>query len=297
MPDPLADPMPGPTPGPRLPQASVHHQEVGVGRVRLATITATPTQVSDPAPLVVTLGILARLDDVEVQRFALLADLLGRPVVALDTPGWLVGRGGMPAAVRHDLRRRDFAPLAALMADALHAARPDLVTATLSVLGYSLGASTGSALAAELVRRGATLRAIDLIEPVAVRPQTMAELTWRHVAEARHGGTSDRHTDALDWTATRVGRPPLISPLDVGLLAWAISRGGIRASLEPLPLDVPVTIVSGELSSLSPTRAVHRLARHLAADGRPVSVHVVPGAHHALWNSLTHVADIARLLR
>jgi len=283
--------------GPHDPVAAVERRDVWVDGVALAVVTATPEQVDDPAPLVVTLGILARLDDFEVQRFALLADLLGRPVVAVDTPGWVIGRGSLSGRVRRELRARDFTGLAALMADALVRAGPSLVTGELSVLGYSLGASTGSALAVELAARGAVVRAVDLVEPVAVRSQTMAELTWRNLADARHSGRYLAGNTDLEWAAGGRGDRVLINPVDIGLFAWAISRGGIRASLEELPMAVPIMIISGERSSLSPRRAVHRLAHQLAVPGRTVSVHVVPDAHHALWNSLTHVADIAGLLR
>src|SRR5690606_23287031 len=82
--------------------------ETWVDGLRRGTTMVTPTTAHDPAPVVVTLGIMARLDTFEEQRFRLLADRLNRPVIAIDTPGWTMGGGSLPPRVRAKLRSGEF---------------------------------------------------------------------------------------------------------------------------------------------------------------------------------------------
>ncbi|MGD7708158.1 alpha/beta fold hydrolase [Microlunatus sp. Y2014] len=278
---------------PPAPTARVVQTSVSVDGIWLQTTTATPVAVTDSSPLVVTLGILATLDRFEVQRFQMLADLLGRPVVALDTPGWSMGQAALPRRVREQLSTGGFAWLARLQADALCGAHPRSCEQRPSVLGYSLGASSGSALAVELADRSAELRGLTLVEPVALQRQNLAELGWRNVSDARHSGRYAAQSKGIDWAVAPT--PPRTVPrIGLGHMVWAISRGGLPATLSTLPREVPIELISGGASSLSPPDRVAELARDLRKDGHTVATHLVPDAHHALWNSLPHVAAVAK---
>lgn len=279
------------------PDVRVHRHEVLLEGMRLGTLTVTPDGPHDPSPLIVTLGIMAHLNLAEEQRFWLLADRLRRPVVAIDTPGWTVRGGALPPAVRTRLRHGGFDWLARVLSDVVVEANPGILDSSPSVLGYSLGASTGSALAADLAQRGARLRGLTLVEPVAIRRQSLVELGWRNLRDARHSHQYAVENNDVAWAATRTHRIPLPRAVELSLLVWAISRGGIPQTVRSLPIDVPIMIISGGSSTLSPMPAMHRLAFQLRGQGRSVDQHVVAGAHHALWNSLPQVDQVvARIL-
>lgn len=278
------------------PSVTVTRHDVERDGLRLGTVTVTPSGPLAGGPLVVTLGIMAHLEGMEVQRFRLLADLLQRPVIALDTPGWTRRGGALPPQVRARLRSGGFDWLGGLLGDVLLEINPEVLTGCPSVLGYSLGASTGSALAADLHHRGARLRGLTLVEPVAVREQSLVELAWRNLSDARHNKRYAVESSDVAWAAGPVGSRPVPRGLDLGLLVWAISRGQIPQTLHALPVDVPIMVVSGDRSTLAPLFAMRRLVTALRRQGRTVDHHVVHGAHHALWNSLPHVARIADLI-
>jgi len=278
------------------PTVTVTRHEVEREGLRLGTVTVQPVHATTPSPLVVTLGIMAHLEGMEVQRFRLLADRLQRPVIALDTPGWTRKGGALPTQVRHRLRQGGFDWLGGLLGDVLLEIHPEILVGSPSVLGYSLGASTGSALAADLHHRGARLQGLTLVEPVAVREQSLVELAWRNLSDARHSRRYHVESSDVAWATGPIGGRPVPRGLDLGLLIWAISRGQIPQTLHALPVDVPIMIISGDRSTLSPLFAVRRLVTALRRQGRPVDHHVVHGAHHALWNSLPHVARLADLI-
>lgn len=271
----------------------VTRDEVWLDGLRLETTTVTPTVPHDQSPLVVTLGIMARLDTFEEQRFRLLADRLNRPVIAIDTPGWTMGGGNLPSAVRARLRSGGFDWLARLLGDVVRHTEPQIAALGPSVLGYSLGASTGSALAAELVSTGAQLRGITLVEPVAMRRQTMPELTVRNLLDARHVHRYAVANNQLSWAVASDGPGPLPRAVDLLRLARAISRGQILETLRSVPVEVRIAVLSGELSILAPPPAVDRLVATLRHRGHQVDQHLIPQAHHALWNSLSVVDRIA----
>ena len=271
----------------------VARDEVWVDGLRLGTTTVTPTGEHDSSPIIVTLGILAKLDTFEEQRFWLLADRLRRPVIALDTPGWTVRGGGLPHQVRRRLRRGGFDWLAHLLGDVVLRTNPGVLDLAPSVVGYSLGASTGSALAADITARGADLRGLSLIEPVAVRRQSLVELAWRNLRDARHSHRYAVENKDLAWAVSSGSRLPWPRAIELSLLVWAISRGHIPETVAGLPAKIPVTLVSGERSTLAPLPAIDRLAIGLRRSGHPVDQHTIPDAHHALWNSLAVVDRIA----
>lgn len=277
---------------PNGPQVTVRRHEVLLDGLRLGTVTVTPIGPHDPSPLIVTLGIMAHLEITEEQRCWLLADRLKRPVVAIDTPGWTVRGGALPTAVRARLRRGGFDWLARMLGAVVIEANPDIIDLSPSVLGYSLGASTGSALASDLANRGAHLRGLTLVEPVAVRRQSLVELGWRNLRDARHSHRYAVENTDVAWAHRASSRPPVPRAVELGLLVWAISRGQIPQTVRSLPVDTPIMIISGERSTLAPMPAMHRLAIHLRRQGRTVEQHIVPDAHHALWNSLAQVDQI-----
>lgn len=274
------------------PQVTVRRHEVVLEGLRLGTLTVTPHGPHDPSPIIVTLGIMAHLDISEEQRFWLLADRLRRPVVAIDTPGWTRRGGALPASVRARLRRGGFDWLARMLGTVVVEANPGVLDARPSVLGYSLGASTGSALASDLTARGARLRGLTLVEPVAVRRQSLVELGWRNLRDARHNRRYAVENNDVAWACPAVSRPPVPRAIELGLLVWAISRGQIPQTVRSLPPSTPIMIISGELSTLAPISAMHRLVVQLRRQGRPVHQCVVPDAHHALWNSLPQVDQV-----
>lgn len=277
---------------PNGPQVTVRRHEVLLEDLRLGTVTVTPVGPHDPSPVIVTLGIMAHLDISEEQRFWLLADRLKRPVVAIDTPGWTVRGGALPTAVRARLRRGGFDWLARMLGTVIVEANPGVLDTSPSVLGYSLGASTGSALASDLTNRGARLRGLTLVEPVAVRRQSLVELGWRNLSDARHSRRYAVENNDVAWADPGNSRLPIPRAIELTLLVWAISRGEIPQTIHSLPANVPIMIISGERSTLSPMPAMHRLVIQLRRQGRAVDQHIVPGAHHALWNSLAQVDQI-----
>lgn len=287
--------------GPPEDQPRLNHRMLTLDGLRIGAVQIHPVRAEVTSPLVATLGIIAHLDSFEVTRFQLLSQLLSRPVIALETPGWMLRRGALPSPIRNELRRGHFARFADLLTRSLLELDPQLIRRGPSVLGYSLGASTAAALAADLAAHGARLRGLTLVEPVAIRKQSIAELTWRNVRDALHSHhyslPGEPEADGATPSPPAVSNPwrarPLPRALALGRLVLAMSRGRIPQTLATVPTEVPLMIISGGASMLAPDAAVRRLMIQLQQQGRSVNHHVVDGAHHALWNSESVVRDVA----
>ncbi|MFX4271444.1 hypothetical protein ACQBAR_12630 [Propionibacteriaceae bacterium Y1685] len=278
------------------PTAHIHHHTIRRNGLLLGVCTITPARTSRP-PMIMTLGILARLDPFEVQRFRLLADLLQRQIIALETPGWMRPGQRLPASARQALTHGDFTEMAELMVAALDEAVPGLTDQTVSLLGYSLGASTGSAIAATLAARGTTLERITLVEPVATGRQSLVGLGLRNTADGVRNRRYLKESKQVEWAARSTPvRMVRRGWVDLGLFTWALSRGGIQKSLNSIDTSVGVKIITGERSRMAGGRATEELVEQLRSTGRSVEWDTIADSHHGLWLSLPRVAEVARLL-
>lgn len=275
---------------------------------RVVTTAGGPLPVTridpheDPGRVFYTaMGYAACTDPFELQRFTLLADRLRARLIVVDTPGCSHLRTRLTARERLALLRSDFTPVAERM---LHAARTlDTTTRTdrrVGVLGYSLGASVASRMAAVLRRAGTELDTIVLVEPVGHRRWTTRDL----IAATRH---EDTHIDRyLGENGTIPGavapndRTPGASPHhlfrpDLALLANALRAGWLPRDLLPAVAGTSTRLVvaHGTSSLLSDPHATTRLLEAARAAQVTVSDLPVPGSH-GLWQSLPRVDRLGR---
>lgn len=267
------------------------------GQLPVAVIAPVITTTT----FVVAMGYAARLDDFELQRFRLLAQELRARLVVVQTPGHGAPASRLTPRERWALlARSDFGPVARRMLQAAATADPSILTTRTGVLGYSLGASLGTAIAAELRERtGRPVPRLVLVEPVAGRPWRPLDLAGATRAEdglvdealaqnedvARAVGPSDRQPEVST---------PRLDRIDLLLLANALRAGRLGAQVVASGAT-HVVVVRGRDSRLSLPGAVTDVVNAARTAGRHVDELTMHGTH-ALWHSLPSVRRLGRFV-
>lgn len=250
--------------------------------------------------LVSTLGAFSRLDPFETDRYQRLAALQGRRIAIVETPGWTKGTR-LDRAARVELRSGGFTSIGRAMGESVTSVTGLGAGADVSVLGYSLGCSTATAMASWFVDEGLRLRHLTLVEPVAVTPRTPSRLvavnTWEGLFSGKHLRENRTLTDLPKSSVLNLGdhrRFP--EPLH---LLWALSRGRLPEQVTALARAMPglgVTLIRGGSSQLVNKNDVRALGAVLRSLGADVELRVVSGAHHALWHSRPMVGRLAEAI-
>lgn len=276
----------------------------------------------DDCTYVVAQGFQACVEAFEMQRFQRLAAALRVRLVVVETPGMGFARSRLLPAERRALLRGDYTPLARRMLRAAEAVThegrsalsasangPGPGTAspvTVGVLGYSMGASIATAMAA--VADGGAGHRVDtavLVEPVAVRRWRPAPLIAAVHRENR------RVQSCLDETAAVAGAvQPLDRRGDPGPLTFRrrdllVLANGLRAAGLPHDLATAgrlsrplrrIVVVRATDSLLCLSGFVDDVVSVAEQVGAEVHTLTVPGSHN-FWHSLPAVdAASARLL-
>jgi hypothetical protein len=255
----------------------------------------------DRAPtLVSTLGAFSRLDPFETDRYQRLAAAQHRRIAVVETPGWAKGTRLTPSA-RAELRLGEFGAIGAAMGESVVAAAGLDAGDEVSVLGYSLGCSTATAMTRWYAEHGLRVRHLTLVEPVALVPMKPTELlarnTWEGLFARRHLQENHHLTEIPAPSVVNLGAGQrLPEPLH---LLWALSRGRLADTVCEAARAYPglaVTLIRGGSSRLVDHRAVRTLAARLRELGATVDTRVVVGAHHALWHSRPTVGRLAEAI-
>lgn len=250
--------------------------------------------------LVSTLGAFSKLDPFETDRYQRLAALQQRRIAIVETPGWTKGTS-LDRLARQELRAGQFTSIGRAMGESV-AAVVDLETGSdVSVLGYSLGCSTATAMATWFVEQGLRLRHLTLVEPVALTPRTPSRLlavnTWEGLFSAKHLRENRALAEIPKSSTWSFGdRRRLPEPLH---LLWALSRGRLPEQVTALARSTPglgVTLIRGGSSQLVRKEDVRALGAVLRGLGADVELRVVTGAHHSLWHSRPMVGRLAEAI-
>lgn len=264
----------------------------------LRVVTVRPASAARQA--FVFMGIRACVDPFEVQRFAVLAHTWDAAVTVVDTPGCGYGGARLTCTQRRGLLRGDFTSLARRMVRVGQQHNPRLLEGPVHVTGYSMGASVAAAAAADagLLQVGELV----LVEPVALR-------NWRLTSLLRSARFEDdileHYLADNDGVAGAV--PPLsthgqdaapYSRLDLALLGFGVSRGELsRDLLRAAAIQrFTVKVVHGIDSRLSRAPDNAHLIHKCHRAGVNIQDVTVEG-HHALWQSLPRVKELAVRLR
>ena len=280
------------------------------GTCRVVGTAGGPLTVGVVAPsgpaertFVVAMGYAASIEQFELQRFRLLAECLASRLVVVETPGCGNPRSALTGAERWALLvRSDVEAAGARMLDAAVAMVPDLLDAPrrggrLGVIGYSLGASTGTAIArAVLARTGAPVDALVLVEPVAAQRWSPRALL---AATREEDGLVDRALaenasvpGAVEpWDRRADGVAPHRNRLDMLLLSAALRNGRLPEQVAAARAR-HVVVVHGKDSRLSLPQACTAVVEHARAAGSAVAELAMDGTH-ALWHSLPSVRRLA----
>lgn len=248
---------------------------------------------------IAVMGFGAWLDPFEYQRFALLAHRLEARITIVETPGLGAYRLRASGGERRALLTGDYAPLARRMLHAGLAVAVPGGAEGVHLLGYSMGASLATDMAAaQLVPR---LASLTLVEPVGAQ-------TWNPLVLIRAIRREDRLIDTyLQETATvrdavapsdRVpGAPgPFRSVLDQILLPQALCWGRLGHQVGLIAqTGASLLVIHGTESQLSRPAAVDRLVQRARRGGVTATAVAVAGSH-GIWQSLPRVAAIADLL-
>lgn len=255
---------------------------------------------SQAPTLISTLGAFSRLDPFETDRYQRLAAAQHRQVAVVETPGWTKGtRLGRTA--REQLRTGNFHAIGTSMGEAVVSAAHLEPGAEVSVLGYSMGCSTATAMALWYAENGLRVRHLTLVEPVALVAMNPTELvarnTWEGLFARRHLQENHHLAEIPTPSLAHLGdRRRLPDPLR---LIWALSRGRLAEAVCEVALACPglaVTLIRGGSSRLVDHRAVRALAASLRELGATVDTRIVVGGHHALWHSRPTVGRLAEAI-
>jgi len=272
------------------------------GPLRVAVVV--PPRAGDAA-FVVTLGHAASLEPFELQRFRLMALELAARLVVVETPGYGLPGSSLTAGERWSLlTRARFDRVASRMLDAALAVVPDLLgpdgadVEHLGIIGYSLGASIGSSVAAEIRRRtGRPVARLVLVEPVAgqrwrVRPLLAATRAEDALVDVALAGNEEVPGTVVPWDRRDDDRPaPARNELDLALLANALRAGRLGATVADDALPLRLDLVRGRGSLLSLAGACASITGRAEGSGIPSRTLVLDGSH-ALWHSLASISEL-----
>ena len=252
----------------------------------------------DRAPtLVSTLGAFSRLDPFETDRYQRLAVAQHRRIVVVETPGWTRGTR-LTASARAELRLGGFGAVGASMGESVLAAAGLAGGDEVSVLGYSLGCSTATAMTRWYAEQGLRIRHLTLVEPVGLVPMTptalVARNTWEGLFARRHLRENHHLTEVPAPSALSLGDSRRLP--EPAHLLWALCRGLLADAVCDAARACPglaVTLIRGGSSRLVDPPALRALAQRLRGLGATVDTRVVVGAHHALWHSRPTVDRLA----
>lgn len=250
--------------------------------------------------LISTLGAFSKLDPFETDRYQRLAQEQHRRIAVVETPGWTKGTR-LTRTAREELRSGRFHAIGTSMAEAVVSAAKLGPGDEVSVLGYSMGCSTATAMALWYAKTGWKVRHLTLVEPVALVPMHPTELlarnAWEGLFARRHLQENLHLTEIPTPSAVHFGdRRRLPEPL---YLLWALSRGRLGEAACAVARTCPglaVTLIRGGSSRLVDPRAVRGLAVGLRELGASVDNRIVVGAHHALWHSRPTVGRLAEAI-
>lgn len=250
--------------------------------------------------LVSTLGAFSRLDPFETDRYQRLAAFQKRRIAIVETPGWTKGTKLDPMA-REELRQGSFASVGRLMGEAVTAVADLGGGEPVSVLGYSMGCSTATAMADWFTGQDLRVCHLTLVEPVAITPRNpsvlLARNSWEGLFSVKHLRENHGiHEIPSPSLASWGDRRRLPEPLH---LLWALSRGRLAEQVSALAKRVPglaVTLINGGASRLVCKKDLQSLADVLLSLGVRVQVQTVDGAHHALWHSRPTVRQLAQAI-
>lgn len=250
--------------------------------------------------LVSTLGAFSRLDPFETDRYQRLAALQRRRIAIVETPGWTKGTRLDPIA-REELRKGSFTAVGRFMGESVTAVAELNAGEPVSLLGYSMGCSTATAMAAWFTDQGFCVRHLTLVEPVAITPRNPSVLfarnSWEGLFSVKHLRENHGiHEIPSPSQASWGDRRRLPEPLH---LLWALSRGRLAEQVCALARQAPdlaVSLIHGGASRLVSTRDLQALADVLLGLGVRVQVQTVDGAHHALWHSRPTVGQLAQAI-
>lgn len=251
-------------------------------------------------PLVSTLGAFSRLDPFETDRYQRLAAIQQRRIAIVETPGWTKGTR-LPPIAREELRKGSFTTVGRLMGEAVTAVADLAVGGPVSVLGYSMGCSTATAMAGWFTDHGVCVRHLTLIEPVAITPRhpsvLLARNSWEGLFSVKHlRENKGIHEIPSPSLASWGDRRRIPEPLH---LLWALSRGRLAEQVTALARRAPglaVSLINGGASRLVSKKDLQALAEALLGLGVRVQVRTVDGAHHALWHSRPTVGQLAQVI-
>lgn len=249
-----------------------------------------------PRTCVVLLGHMAWLEPFELQRFELLAAELRSRLVVVESAG-LGESAPLSWAERRALLAGHYRPVASRLLNAVGEVVP--AGESLDLIGYSMGATMASAIAAVDPARFTSL---TLVEPVGFRAWNPIQLiaavyhesksTPEYLVEtAGHGASIP-----APWQHNPLAPSPRRNLLDQSLLGGGLSWGRTHADLHAIvghDTAPSVLLIHGDNSRLSPAAAVQSLGQSLAATGAHVNTVEVPGGH-GLWHSLPRVQGLAR---
>lgn len=250
--------------------------------------------------LISTLGAFSRLDPFETDRYQRLATAQHRRVAVVETPGWTKGTR-LTRTDREQLRSGEFHSIGTSMGEAVVRAAHVAPGEEVSVLGYSMGCSTATAMALWCAENELKLRHLTLVEPVALVAMPPTELvarnTWEGLFARRHLQENHHLTEIPTPSVGHLGdRRRLPDPLH---LLWALSRGRLGDAVREVARTCPglaVTLIRGGSSRLVDQGAVRALAASLHELGATVDTRIVVGAHHALWHSRPTVGRLAEAI-
>jgi pimeloyl-ACP methyl ester carboxylesterase len=200
-------------------------------------------------------------------------------VVAWDAPGYVAST---PLAPQH--------PVASDYAAALDAWLGALDIARCHLVGHSLGTLIAARFAAEQPERVVSLTLCSIARgygrlPLSERRRLLAQRLDDLAELGPHGMAAKRGPRLLGPDATEamlrmvVETMARIHPDGYAQAARMLSTGDIMADLARLPADLPIQVIVGGADVITPPAD----CREIATPCGVASMHVIPGAGHALY--------------
>jgi len=282
----------------KLPEFEIIRDPISGQKLRVQKFNwPEDKKVEDVPVTIITMpfSVPISLDHIQYQHH-LIAEELGGPVMVIENPSYgasdKLTNSQKDALAVNDVKDGDYGPIADVMLGIMFSQGINRI----NLIGYSMGAETAAAIAANARSIGTKVDNLLVMESPRVIDHDPLDLLIKFMSDASNLKFTWNHP--IDPVLRKVAK---IKPGLRGTLSYgrAMTRTGIAADLRQAlsqQSDMNVTIASAGASKISPSSANNELREELKEEFPDHSINrvIIPGEGHAYGDSGKRFAFLAR---
>jgi pimeloyl-ACP methyl ester carboxylesterase len=278
-------------PSPQLVQDPSTGQKLRIQRFNWPTkdTFATDTVTILAMPFSVSLDP----DHIQYQHH-LIAQQIAAPFIVFENPSY-GDSDALSIRQKQALKKGDFGEVASTMLGIVH----ELGIRNANLMGYSMGAETATAMAAQANQFGIQVKNLFVMESPRVSEQKPLKLGVNFMSDAANLKFTWQHP--ADPIMREVAKLKPAVPWGTFSYGMAMTKGGLQQDLKTAMITQPnmkLTLASAASSKISPNTANHDVYTILKKTFAERSIRrvIIPGESHAYGDSGSRFAHLGKLL-